>query len=333
FLLSTIFLSCSCFVLQRSSGGGGGAGARFSAPRSYAAPRTSINVYPSIGSPFGYSPFGFSPFGFGGGFGGGFGLGVPIGPSIGVYRGGWGVNPLDLLVFGGALYAASTLLRGVERGGFGAALDGDSDSALGSGTSVVKLQVALNIPDRGSGDSVLEQLRDLAGRADSSSGRGLSTAVSEAALALVRRQNDWLSAASDFDHFGRGSSDGAERAFNRFAITERSKVERETLAKVGGRDVSARRGGGALAEAGRPTLAVVTLVVALRGDSMKRLQLEKSLNSAPALRKALTQLAADAMADDGDGVVAAELLWTPEEPWETLDRRDVVQDFPELMDL
>jgi uncharacterized membrane protein len=81
------------------------------------------------------------------------------------------------------------------------------------------------------------------------------------------------------------------------------------------------------------TQAVVTLVLALRGESLKRFQLERSVNSASAVRAVLQQLASDTTTDEGENVLGAEILWTPEEPWETLDRNDVITDFPELRDL
>jgi uncharacterized membrane protein len=79
--------------------------------------------------------------------------------------------------------------------------------------------------------------------------------------------------------------------------------------------------------------AVVTLVLALRGESLKRFQLERSVNSASAVRSVLQQLASDTTTDEGENVLGAEILWTPEEPWETLDRNDIIADFPELRDL
>lgn len=44
-------------------------------------------------------------------------------------------------------------------------------------------------------------------------------------------------------------------------------------------------------------------------------------------------LAAGALSDDGENVLAAEVLWTPEEPWEVLTREDAIADFPELLDI
>lgn len=54
---------------------------------------------------------------------------------------------------------------------------------------------------------------------------------------------------------------------------------------------------------------------------------------ATGLKSALQTLASGALSDGGENVLAAEVLWTPEEPWEVLSREDVIEDFPELMDL
>lgn len=51
------------------------------------------------------------------------------------------------------------------------------------------------------------------------------------------------------------------------------------------------------------------------------------------LKNALQTIASGALSDDGENVLAAEVLWTPEEPWEVLTREDAINDFPELMDL
>ncbi|CAN0393719.1 unnamed protein product [Ectocarpus sp. 13 AM-2016] len=51
------------------------------------------------------------------------------------------------------------------------------------------------------------------------------------------------------------------------------------------------------------------------------------------LKTALQTIASGALSDGGDNVLAAEVLWTPEEPWEVLTREDAIADFPELMDL
>ncbi|CAM9454281.1 unnamed protein product [Choristocarpus tenellus] len=79
----------------------------FSAPsRSYSAPSRSFGgggpslmpvPVPMYGGGFGgFSPFGYSPF---------------MSPGISIYGGGFGVNPVDLLVLGAVAYGATQLIK------------------------------------------------------------------------------------------------------------------------------------------------------------------------------------------------------------------------------
>lgn len=327
-----------------ASSGGRMGGRSFSAParsysapaRSYSAParsqqyyngpstyRSSTTILP-VPMPMPMAPI--SPFYGGGGFYGG--------PSVVVSGGGF--NPIfDLIVVGGVVVTASSLLRG-QRSAEGSQDDWDTTSsgALGNGVSVVKLQLALSVRDR-SDSGFLGQLKAIAERAETGSRGGLSAAVGETCMALLRRQNDWVAANSKFEYFKPRSSERAEAVFNSYAIDERSKVERETVARFGGEDLSDKRSSSGVQahNIGMPTQAVVTVVLALRGESLRKFQLERRINSVAAARGVLSQLAADVATDDGDNVLGAEILWTPEEPWESLDKAAVIEDFPELIDL
>lgn len=39
------------------------------------------------------------------------------------------------------------------------------------------------------------------------------------------------------------------------------------------------------------------------------------------------------MTDDGENVLATEVLWTPQDESDVLSKRDLIQDYPELIDL
>lgn len=62
-----------------------------------------------------------------------------------------------------------------------------------------------------------------------------------------------------------------------------NQVERETNALVGGANVSSERVGGgpgaSMGAGGGPTVAVVNIVLALRGDALKKQGLDRSVNS------------------------------------------------------
>jgi len=50
-------------------------------------------------------------------------------------------------------------------------------------------------------------------------------------------------------------------------------------------------------------------------------------------RAVLSSLASDCMADQGFCLNAVEVFWTPSERDEAITKRDVILDFPELIDL
>ena len=110
----------------------------------------------------------------------------------------------------------------------------------------------------------------------------------------------------------------AENAFSRAAVRERAKFDREN-----------ERGAGGARATSAGTFAVVSLVVAIRGTETKI----DGVGSAARLQDALERLAGDALSDGGENVLAAEVLWTPDDPSEVLMRDDVIRDYPGLIDL
>jgi uncharacterized membrane protein len=156
----------------------------------------------------------------------------------------------------------------------------------------------------------------------------------------LRRQSSIVAAYTRSKHFaGATSSSQAQREFNARAIQERGKFEQETVSQYLGVDYSAgssssssslspsRGGGGGVIDGNKATMAVVTLVIAIQGDSTKL----PTINSMRDVQEALRKIAADAKVDDC--LASAEILWTPTDRSETLTRRDVVADYPELRTL
>lgn len=322
--VAAVALSAPGDALAARSGGRMG-GRSFSSPsRSYApSPRSyspsyggggSVNLMPIPVPMGGGMRFGYPSFGV---------------PGVSFYGGGFGLSPVDILLLGGVAYGLAKANQG-SAPSFGN-MDNAPSSSLGEGVDVLKLQVALNSRDR-SRNSILGVLADLSERGDTESRTGLASVVSEISLALARKQVDWIASASELEHFNNRNTERAEATFSQYAVRLRTKIERETRAVIGGKDVSTERasGGGSM---GGSTVAVVSIVLALRGDQLKRLGLDRSVNSVSGLRAALEMLAAGALSDDGENVLAAEVLWTPEEPWEVLTREDAIADFPELLDI
>lgn len=163
--------------------------------------------------------------------------------------------------------------------------------------------------------------------ANTSSARGLAEVLREVSVALVRNPDYWSHAA--ISSVERPLS-GAESEFGSRSLSERVKLEDETLSNVAGRGVrtSVRRrrpGEEDLLRYGPGEYIVVTLVVAATGGLARALP--KRINNVTDLRRALTALAGVGT----DDVQACEVLWAPQEGGDTLTEREMLTDHPELL--
>eukprot|EP00468_Gymnochlora_sp_CCMP2014_P004621 CAMPEP_0167762104 /NCGR_PEP_ID=MMETSP0110_2-20121227/12558_1 /TAXON_ID=629695 /ORGANISM="Gymnochlora sp., Strain CCMP2014" /LENGTH=333 /DNA_ID=CAMNT_0007648893 /DNA_START=90 /DNA_END=1091 /DNA_ORIENTATION=- len=182
--------------------------------------------------------------------------------------------------------------------------------------TVMLLQIAVYCGDRGR-NSLYGRLNSLAQEADTYSEEGLRTLVQEATIALLRSEEDWVAGRSETFQKGMfGNSNDVESAFNQNLLKERAKFEDE---RSGG-----RTSGGAPGE--KPSHMVVTILVALR--DAPTLPLVKGFED---MRAALAMTSARASIEDN--LLAAEVLWTPEDPGDTMSREELFLKFPELIDL
>jgi uncharacterized membrane protein len=261
-------------------------------------------------SPF-YNPF-YSPYYSPGG------VVVARGPGFGSFF----IFAIFALV---AFSALGNIGSSVVGDSIGSAVGGGVQSVLGSGVSAVEISVALNVPDRDSPNSILSALSRLSRTARTDSRVGLQNLTSQVALELLRRKEDIVAASTSGQNFRDESK--AQREFNNMSIRQRSKFQRETVSNYGGVDYSA--GGMKRADEFSPkaTVAVVTLVMLIEGDSTSK-TLSKRVNSIRDVEDALSRIAADSKADKC--LRGAEILWTPEERDETLTMRDVLADYSSL---
>jgi uncharacterized membrane protein len=293
---------------SRSYGGGGGYSRGYTGGSYYSRP--SVFAAPMI-----------SPFGFGGGYYGGPGaLSYSRGPSFS-----------SILLLGGFFFAVTSVMRGAGNmvessfeGGGSSLLGSNTVSSLGPGTSVVQLSVAMEVPDRDDPNSILGALGRLSKTASTDSRVGIANLTSQVALEILRRRSSIVSASGNTKHFGDRTK--AQREYQSRSIQERAKFENESVSKYGGVDYSSDNSssGSASSFSSKATMAVVTLVLAIDGDSTK----VPSINSMSDVEQALQRIASDAKVDDC--LQSAEILWTPEDRTETLSLRDVVADYPEL---
>jgi uncharacterized membrane protein len=255
-----------------------------------------VPVAPMIPSPF-FAPFNpfFSPV---------------------VYLGGGSLSFLFNTLVLAAL--VSFLYSLVNRGG------GISFPGLGevSDATVLRVQLALDEDWARSDRTVMSMLAALSQQQDSPYDRtDLSSLLSEACLTLLRRQADWTAASVNGEKLR--SSDSAESSFQRMAIQERAKFQKE----LSGSELS--NNANAFAMGPRRTSAVVSMVIAIRGKSLAL----RPVSSAADVQKVLQTLAAEAQAEDGENVLGVELLWTPAIPGEVLNQRQLLLDYPELLPL
>lgn len=199
-----------------------------------------------------------------------------------------------------------------------------SADAFGSGTTVAQISVALEVPNRDDRNSILAALDRISRTARTDSRVGIQNLTSQVALELLRRKSSIVSAHTNYKHFG--NHDKAQREFSSRSTKERSKFEQETVNKYGGVDYSLQLGksGRGASDNPKATMAVVTLVMAVDGDSTKLPKVGSIRDVEEALRKIATDVKVD------DCLQSAEILWTPEDRSESLSVRDVVADYPEL---
>jgi uncharacterized membrane protein len=256
---------------------------------------------------------------YGGSFGGGYrggGIGFPFIVPIFGFGGGGLFGFLILMAVAGVVVNA---LRG---GGGGPGLAGSgSDLAYSprpdGPVSIAQIQVGLLASAR----DLQDDLRRLAGTADTSSGTGLQRVLQETSLSLLRHPDLWVYANGEV---GQVPFASAESTFNRLSMQERSKLERELTANVSGRRFSEPAAVAPGASDASSDFIVVTLLVASRN----RLSI-KGAGTAEDLRDSLQKLGSIG----ADDLLALEVIWQPEGAGEVLSTEQVITAYPDLQHL
>lgn len=258
--------------------------------------------------------------GYGGGYGGGYRSGY----------GGGGIGfPFIIPIFGfggGGLFgflvlmAVAGLLVNAVRGAGSGSMLGSPGSSITSiprsdgPVTIAQLQVGLLASAR----DLQEDLRRLAGTADTSNATGLQRVLQETTLVLLRHPDLWVYANGEL---GQVPFASAESTFNRLSMQERSKLQRELTANVAGRRFSEPAAVAAGASDASSDFIAVTLLVASR----RSLAL-KGASSAEQLRDSL-QLLGSVGADD---LIALEVIWQPEGAGEVLSTEELLTAYPNL---
>ncbi|MCX5969303.1 MAG: DUF1517 domain-containing protein [Cyanobacteria bacterium] len=310
-LLVTALMVIAPNPASAASGGRIGGGSFRSAPsmpRSYGG-GSSRGSYGG-----GYGGGGY--YGGGGGYRGG-GMGFPFIVPIFGFGGGGLFGFLILMAIVGVLINA---VRGIGSGG-GPRLaedDGGYGAISADGpVSIAQIQLGMLATAR----DVQEDLRRMAGSADTSNSEGLQRVLQETTLALLRHPDLWVYANGEV---GQVPFASAESTFNRLSMQERSKLQRELTANVGGRRYSEQSTVAAGSSSGASDYIAVTLIVASR----RGLPL-KGTGNAEALRDSLQQLGALGAND----LLALEVIWQPEGAGEVLSSEELITAYPDLQHL
>jgi Protein of unknown function (DUF1517) len=184
-------------------------------------------------------------------------------------------------------------------------------SALGRGTSVIQVTVAMRVPRREDPSSILSVLHRLAGAAKYKS--DLPALMSDAATELLRHKPSIVSAFATSKHYR--VRERALREYGFLSVTERVKVQQE---RHPASPLSS------LATSGYSTIAVVTLLLAIDGHMTR----PRPIRSLASLEDALRKIAVDAKTDWC--LRSADVVWTPSNPSEILTAMDIMIEFPQL---
>ncbi|KAJ4756246.1 hypothetical protein LUZ62_090651 [Rhynchospora pubera] len=183
--------------------------------------------------------------------------------------------------------------------------------------SVVKLQVALN----GKACSLQQDLNHIALKTDTSTQDGYKYILEESAKALLRHSEYWLSShlLERTCHEGKE----AETLFSNISFEERCKFDEETLVNIDNHQEQQNTREAAVFTSANPFI-VVNMIVATDGP----LKLSP-INSATDLKDILKKLGGLAKSE----ILAAHVLWTPQDENDHLSAERVLKDYPLLTEL
>ncbi|MBW4482452.1 MAG: DUF1517 domain-containing protein [Tildeniella torsiva UHER 1998/13D] len=300
-------------IREQSVSGGMSRGGSFSRPAS-PAPSAPRSLPPS-----------------GGGYGGNYGYRSAPGPVIvpyptyapapvyvGTGGGGGGGFLIVIVVLGFILLPiALNYMQGGTRRFDGPAAAGSQSELLNDIVTVSRLQVALLAGAR----ELQRDLDRIAVSADLTTSAGLAAQLRETVLALLRHPDYWTHVRAESQ-----TVSGRERAaelFDRLSIQERSKFTVETLVNVGGEVQRRAMPSGPSEDAA--SHIVVTLLLGTADDR----PLFKTVNSTADLRSVLQRLGSISPAY----LLVYELLWTPQDPSDSLSADELVANYPDLVTL
>jgi uncharacterized membrane protein len=202
--------------------------------------------------------------------------------------------------------------------------NGGPDSPLGPGFSVFSLTACLNVLDRNDPSSILQRLSHLAQSSDTSHRKGLQNLMAETSLELARQEKSVVSVKSHYQH--TRTSTQAERQYNQLSERQRSKFEKENLSNYGGKISRMEpKGNSMVSQPSSATVAIVIVHLAIEGNSLRNFD---DIKSRKDLKEALSRIYSDVQVEDC--LIAAEVIWSPEDPAQQMIMEEIYSDFPTL---
>ncbi|KAK4534980.1 hypothetical protein CDCA_CDCA03G1005 [Cyanidium caldarium] len=302
-VLATAPLLADVAPADAAQGGGRMGGSSFrsmprSAPRSFAPPSAPRSYFYSPAPVMPITPFYFGP------------VVMPF-----------GFTGLGTLLFAAAFFAFAS--RALSSVGAVTGLGGGPDDTVDvEKVTVTKMKVGLLSTAR----ELQRELEEIAYRGNTNSVEGLQQILQETTLSLYRNPEYWSYGSLSTKTVAQ---ERAEEAFTKETFTERSKLERETLANVAGRirENKARRGAGDVFPTSRVgQYIVVTLVVASTGrlsDMPKQIRSTRDIETALRILGSVPH----------EALQGVEVIWSPQSFDDVLTEEELLTDHPELMRL
>ncbi|XGV99425.1 MAG: DUF1517 domain-containing protein [Leptolyngbya sp. BL-A-14] len=192
----------------------------------------------------------------------------------------------------------------------------DSPELTNDIVTVSRLQVVL----RSRAKRLQTQFSAIALRSNTATPEGLFELLQETANVLLENEDFWthvLAGSHTVD-----SREEAEALFNKFSMQERAKFSAETLSNVNG-VVSQQPTPPAPTASDNPAYIVVTLLLGTADDQ----PLFNEIYSGSLLRDVLK----DILLVSSRYLLAFELLWTPQDPLDSLTEADLKADYSDLV--
>lgn len=192
--------------------------------------------------------------------------------------------------------------------------DVDSPELTNDIVTVSRLQIAL----RSRAKRLQAKFSDIALRANTATAEGLFELLQETANILLENADFWTHVVARSQTVD--SREEAEASFNQFSMQERRKFSAETLTNVNG--VVSQQSSD-LPHGENPAYIVVTLLLGTADDD----PLFNEIYSTSLLRDVLENI----MVLRPRVLLVFELLWTPQDPADSLTEADLTSDYADLV--